>query len=310
MENILVIKHGALGDFVLALGSMRMIRRRHPKARLTLLTMAPFRKIAEQSGIFDDYIIDNRVRWWRLAETRRVLGAILSGGYTRVYDLQDTQRTSIYRFLWRRFAPAGLHLWFAVNPCAENPRVYMVGKCARCCPGKKRTVPYTLRTEMTDLSFLHGEEKYFDRLPERYVLLIPGSSAKHTYKRWPVAHYREIVRRLAERGVKAVLLGTQNEAAEAESIADGFDNVVNMVGLTGLMDVPQVARRALAVLGNDTGPSHMAAFTGVFTVSIIDQRNPRSILRGPNCRSLISPGSVDCISPDEVWQLLDPHLSA
>lgn len=310
MENILVIKHGALGDFVLALGSMRMIRRRHPQARLTLLTMTPFVKIAEQAGIFDDYIVDNRLRWWHLGETRRVLGSILSGNYSRVYDLQDTQRTGTYRFIWRMLSPAGRRLWFAANPCDPDPRVYIIGKCMRCCPGRVRVLPHALRAEMTDLSFLHGEGKHFDRLPERYVLLIPGSSPKHPYKRWPVEHYREIVRRLAERGVSAVLLGTQDEAAEAEAIAAGNPSVVSMVGLTGLLDVPQVALRALAVLGNDTGPSHMAAFTGVFTISIIDQRNPRSILRGPNCKSLISTGSVDCITPDEVWGLLEPHLSA
>lgn len=310
MKNILVIKHGALGDFALALGTMRMLRRRHPHDRLTLMTMAPFVKIAEQAGIFDDYIIDNRLPWWRLKETRRVVGAILSGNYERVYDLQDTQRTGSYRFLWRMFSPAGIRRWYAANPCAPDPRVYLLGKCMGIGPGRLRTAPHTLPAEMTDLTFLHGEAKHFDRLPERYVLLIPGSSPKHPYKRWPVENYREIVRRLAERGIPAVLLGTQDEAAEASAIAEGNPNVVSMVGLTGLLDVPQVARRALAVLGNDTGPSHMAAFTGVFTISIIDHRNPRSVLRGPNCRSLVSPGAVDCITPDEVWQLLEPHLSA
>ena len=308
MENILVIKHGALGDFVMALGSMRTIRKRHPQARITLLTMSPFVKIAEQAGIFNDYIIDNRLSWRHMKETRRVLGSILSGAYSRVYDLQSTQRTSCYHFVWKFFSPAGLRVWYAANPCDPSPHAFIHSKVCRCLPGRQRMLPYSLRAEMTDLNFLHGEGKHFDRLPERYVLLIPGSSAKHPYKRWPVENYREIVRRLAERGVQVVLLGTQDEAAEANAIAEGNPLVVNMVGLTGLLDVPQVARRALAVLGNDTGPSHMAAFIGVFTISIIDHRNLRSVLRGPNCKSLISTGSVALITPDEVWQLLEPCI--
>lgn len=308
MENILVIKHGALGDFVLALGSMRMIRRRHPLARLTLLTMAPFVKIAEQAGIFDDYIIDNRLPWWHWRETRGVIGSILSGNYTRVYDLQDTQRTASYRFIWRMLSSAGKRRWYEVNPCDDAQRVYLLSKCMRLCPGRQRALPYTMVAEVTDLTFLHGEEEHFDRLPGRYVLLIPGSSPKHPYKRWPVEHYREIVSRLAKERTRVVLLGTKDEAEEAAAIAEGFPSVVNMVGLTGLMDVPQVACRALAVVGNDTGPTHMAAFTGVFTISIIDNRNQRSYLRGVNCKSLISPGSVDLITPDEVWELLAPLL--
>ena len=42
-QRILVIKLGALGDFVQALRAMAEIRRAHPKARITLLTTPPTR---------------------------------------------------------------------------------------------------------------------------------------------------------------------------------------------------------------------------------------------------------------------------
>lgn len=310
MESILVIKHGALGDFVVALGSMRMIRRLHPKAKLTLLTMTPFVKIAEQAGIFDDYIIDNRLPWWRLGETCRIFREVRCGNFHRVYDLQESQRTGTYRFIWRWLSPGGRYLWFDGNPCRPASYVHIIRKSGAWRFGKRRVVEHPLPAEVTDLNFLHGEGKHFDRLPARYVLMIPGSSPKHPYKRWPVENYREIVRRLAERGVKVVLLGTKDEAEPAEAICRDNPSVVNMVGLTGLLDVPQVAARALAVLGNDTGPSHMAAFTGVFTISIIDRRNILNVLRGPNCQSIVSPGAVELVSPDEVWGYLEPHLRA
>src|ERR1035438_4628789 len=39
IDKVLVIKLGALGDFVLALAAMKHIRLAHPKARITLLTV-------------------------------------------------------------------------------------------------------------------------------------------------------------------------------------------------------------------------------------------------------------------------------
>ncbi|MGE3479724.1 MAG: glycosyltransferase family 9 protein, partial [Dongiaceae bacterium] len=45
MEQILIIKHGALGDFVQSLGAMASIRLHHPKAKITLLTTKPMESL-------------------------------------------------------------------------------------------------------------------------------------------------------------------------------------------------------------------------------------------------------------------------
>lgn len=307
MENILIIKHGALGDFVIAIGVMRALRERHPEARFTLMTMAPFVGIGEKMEMFSDYIVDNRVSWVRLKESIRVIKALVHGKFTHVYNLQPTTRTRTYRKLWRCFAPAGSECyWLNWGECAcilRRGRLPLL-------PASEEMIPEDrLPRRVTDLRFLHGDGKHFDRLPQRYVLLIPGCSPQHAYKRWPVAHYREIVRRLAEMGVQAVLLGTQAEAEEANAICEGNPSVVNMVGLTSIPDVPQVALRALAVLGNDTGPSHMASFTGVFTIAMYDKRTACGALRGPHAVNLVSESTIDLITPDEVWQHLLPHLT-
>lgn len=306
MENILIIKHGALGDFVLAIGAMRALKARSPQARFTLLTSPPFVKIAEQMGMFSDYIVDNRLPFWHIVETRRVVSAILNGGFDCIYDLQGTTRTRTYRRFWRLLAPARSScVWHSRDDIAYHMRRGLLP----LLPGKVAQVPEKVPRDVTDLSFLHGEGKYFDRLPERFVLLIPGCSPKHPYKRWPVEHYREIVRRLTEFGVQSVVLGTKAEATEATAIAEGNPSVVNMVGLTSIEDVPQIALRSLAVVGNDTGPSHMASLTGAFTIAIFDQRNSHSVLMGPNVANLVSPGEVKEISPEKVWRHLAPHLS-
>lgn len=304
MERILIIKHGALGDVVQALGSMQALKKEHPKAHFTLLTMKPFVAIAEQAGVFDAFIVDNRRSLFNLSETRRVLGAILAGRFDAVYNFQFSQRTRIYRRLLRLLAPRGEYRW--VDSASSTCR--SLSKRRRFGWGREVMTEHPLPKVVTDLRFLHGEGKHFDKLPERYVLLIPGCSPQHPYKRWPVENYRELVRRLAERGIPAVVLGTKAEAAEAAAICEGNPSVTNMVGLTSLLDVPQVALRALAVVGNDTGPSHMSAFTGVFTIGIFDHRNAHCVLRGPNCASLVSEDGVALITPDMVWERLAPQL--
>ena len=50
IRRVLVVKLGALGDFILALGPFAAIRTAHADAEITLLTTAPFVDLARMSG--------------------------------------------------------------------------------------------------------------------------------------------------------------------------------------------------------------------------------------------------------------------
>ncbi|MEC8774431.1 MAG: ADP-heptose--LPS heptosyltransferase, partial [Pseudomonadota bacterium] len=93
---VLVIKLGALGDFVQALGPFSAIRTHHADQRIALLTTPPFVPIAEASGYFDDIRAGIRPAWWQfgaILELRRWLRGL---NPTRVYDLQTSDRSSAY----------------------------------------------------------------------------------------------------------------------------------------------------------------------------------------------------------------------
>lgn len=51
-QRILIIKHGALGDVVLAMGTMKRLRELHPDAHISLMTMGMFVPMARQLGVF------------------------------------------------------------------------------------------------------------------------------------------------------------------------------------------------------------------------------------------------------------------
>ena len=93
---VLVIKLGALGDFVQALGPFAAIRQNHEQARLVLLTTAPYLPIAEASGCFDAIRSDGRPEWWQWTEKRALRNWLRDLAPTRVYDLQTSARSSGY----------------------------------------------------------------------------------------------------------------------------------------------------------------------------------------------------------------------
>ena len=71
-QRILVIKLGALGDVVLALGPMAAIRRHHPDAHITVLTTAPYVELLSRSPYVDEVWTDARPRFWQIGALRRL----------------------------------------------------------------------------------------------------------------------------------------------------------------------------------------------------------------------------------------------
>src|SRR3546814_20122580 len=90
---ILVIKHSALGDMILARPLFRAIRAHHPGERIVLLTTAPYVELTRASGCFDAIWTDSRPKLWQPGALLRLARLLRSEDFSRIYDLQGSQRT-------------------------------------------------------------------------------------------------------------------------------------------------------------------------------------------------------------------------
>jgi ADP-heptose:LPS heptosyltransferase len=279
--RILVIKLGALGDFVQALQAFQAIRRHHADAEITLMTTAPFETLAHACGWFDRVWIDSRPEFWRLREWWMMRHRLRSAGFDRVYDLQTSDRSGWYfRLLW-----GALPEWSGIAPGCSHPhvnparnRMHTVDRLAdQLAMAGVRDVP------PVDLGWLDAETTRF-ALPERFVLLIPGGAAHRPAKRWPAAGYAELAARLATRGLPPVVIGGPDEQAAVAAIVGACPDAISLLGRTTLLDIAGVARRAAAAIGNDTGPMHIAAAVGCPSLVLFSDASDPALCgqRGPD----------------------------
>src|SRR5579872_3302256 len=94
--RILIIKLGALGNVVLAMNAFAAIRAHHATARISLLTTAPYAGWLRQAPWFDEVLVDDRPGWWNLPGLYRLRRTLTRPGFTRIYDLQTSGRSSHY----------------------------------------------------------------------------------------------------------------------------------------------------------------------------------------------------------------------
>lgn len=260
-KRILVIRHGALGDFILSVGPFMAIRSHHLADHITLLTTPPLHDLAQSSGLFNQVWTDTRpsvfAPWSWLALRRR----LREGGFARVYDLQTSRRSGLYFRLMGTPKPE----WSGIVPGASHRHTN---------PGRVRMHTLDRQAEQlaiagighvprANLDWAASDLRKFPLRPP-FALLMPGGSAHRLDKRWPVAHFADLAGRLAGAGLRPVVLGTPQERSLGQQIAGAGG--LDLTGQTDLADIAELSRSAAVAVGNDTGPMHIAAAAGCRSV--------------------------------------------
>ncbi len=263
-ENILVIKHGALGDVVLAQSPFQAIRAHHPDAKITLLTTKLFKPFIEKSGLFDEIWVDDKPKFWQLTRLWDLKRKLVSGEFNRVYDLQTSTRSSSY---------------LGLLPTSQNVEWSGVAKgCSHPHNNSDRGKLHTIERQAeqlnqagissipaADFAWAIAATKDFD-LPASYALLVPGGSAHRPEKRWPAKQYAELANLLVQKGITPVLIGGKAEQDVLDEILKLCPSCIDLSGKTGLEDLAGLGDKAVLAVGNDTGPLHLIAAVGCPTV--------------------------------------------
>ncbi|HEY8191834.1 MAG TPA: glycosyltransferase family 9 protein, partial [Alphaproteobacteria bacterium] len=213
-KNILVIKLGALGDFIQALGPMAAIRRHHPDAHITLLTTKPYEAFALSCGACDRVWIDMKPRWHDVRGWMDLRLRLNAGDFTRVYDLQNNDRTAMYMRLLNPRPE-----WVGAARGASHRNTSPQRTAGLAFPGHVQTLALAgiHDVKMDNLSWLEGDVRRF-HLPDRYALLVPGSAPGRPEKRWPAESFGVLAQAIDRMGYQPVIIGGAAEAETAQVI--------------------------------------------------------------------------------------------
>lgn len=307
-QRSLVIKLGALGDMIIALGPFQAIRERHPHAHITLLTTSSYAEIGRRCGLFDDVLIDKRPNWHELGRWLELRRGLRQGQFDMVYDLQNNDRTSIY---YRLFWPNQTPLWSGSAPKAsfpfEDPRPptrHAFDRHREQLSGLGITdIP------LPDVRWMDTDISAFN-LPENACLLVPGSAPHRPEKRWPQQHFISLCDRLLNADMVPVVLGTPSEIVVTRDIATAVPDAINLTGKTSLFDLATLGRMAKLAVGNDTGPMHLIGAAGAPSVVLFSGASSPYLSApiGPKVTSL-QEASLDRLSVDKVWRCIDRLLN-
>ena len=261
MSNILIIKHGSLGDIVQISGVLRDIRETHNNKKVFILTTAPYVELLSRCPFVDGVLIDKRLTRWNIFYLLKLRKMISKFNFSQVYDLQNSSRTSFYRkylFNISNWSSTKTTLKkgtkksdFDHSPVLERFKFQLDNSNIK--------TKYSLKPDFS-WACLNVDQIVNKFFGNKFILILPFSSPQLSHKQWP--YYNELIKIIKSKHTdfETVIAPGPNEMKEAKKINATL--ITNNNKALNIMELAGLIKKSSFVVANDTGPAHMAAHLG------------------------------------------------
>ena len=262
MSNILIIKHGSLGDIAQASGAIQDISENHKKDRIYLLTTKPYFEIFKKNTFIHEVILDKRLARYNLIYLYFLMKEIKKYKFSKVFDLQNSSRTNFYKNIL--FPKANHEIWSSSEttlPKDKNKDEFdkhsVLERFVHQLETSGLNTLYTLKPNFSWASTDVSEIKNHYNL-KKYILLFPFCSPHLISKKWP--YYNELTKLILDKFGDQYKIITAPGPAEINE-AKNF-NAITVLDNGKALDISQLTsliKDSSFIIANDTGPAHIAA---------------------------------------------------
>ena len=287
--KILIIKLGALGDAIISTSVVNQIIKHHPNDELYLLTTPAFNDLFSH---FDKLKVVAFQRKGIINIIKTILW-IRKQMFSRIYDLQSNDRTSIFCALSGVSYRAGNHPRFPYNKhptepyigqCHSFDRLNQIIQSANIKPATAAPylpVPAVISEAVASWMNKHKLSNH------SFVLLHAGSSPLHKDKRWP--YFQELALRLRET-LKIVWVGGSDDVELNNNLSKlvGID-ATNTFDIRALVELGKHAKFAVT---NDSAPMHILSCSQIPVLGLFGPTYPRRTHALGQFHNVISPNNI------------------
>ena len=259
MSNILIIKHGSLGDLVQANGAMEDIKKSKKGSNIVLLTSNKYFNLMKKCPYIDEVIVDKRLPRWNLFYLHELKKKLSLYNFTQVFDLQNSNRTSFYkRFIIKNcewassdsvLEPHQKKSDFDKEPVLDRMQIQL----------KKNNIP-TRYIKNIDLSWAVDDPAGLmnEYTSKEYILIFPFCSKKNQNKKWP--NFKDLIYLIKQEYKNDYLLLVAPGPKEIKE-ANDFDlkTVLYNGKSISIKMLACLINQAKFIIANDTGPAHIAS---------------------------------------------------
>ena len=310
MSNILIIKHGSLGDIVQISGVLRDIRESHNDKKIFILTTLPYIELLSRCPYLDGVLLDKRLSRWNIYYLLKLKKMLEKYNFSHIYDLQNSSRTSFYRkFL------LNIPKWCSTQTTlkkGENKKNFDKDSVLKRFETQlSRSGIQTKHTLKPDLSWsIVNIDKIINKyLNGKFILLFPFCSPKLSHKKWP--YFNKLIAMIKDNhpNLETVIAPGPDEMEDSKKInaisITEEEKSINLMQLAGLIN------KSSYVIANDTGPAHLAAHLGKKGIVIFGHHTtPEKVSIETDKFKAITTDRLENLSAERVYQMIEEEIKS
>ena len=313
MSNILIIKHGSLGDIAQASGVIQDISENHKEDQIHLLTTKPYFQLFKKNPFIHNVILDKRLSRFNLIYLYQLSRNLKNFNFQKVYDLQNSSRTTFYKNIL--FPKSKSDKWSSSETTLptniskeefdKNPVLI------RFDHQLKTSGLNTINTLKPDFSWsctnIDNIKDKYDL--KKYIVLFPFCSAHLHIKKWP--YYNELINLIKKKYNDQYKIVTAPGPSEIKDTKDV--NALSILNEEKILDISQLSsliNDSSFVIANDTGPAHIAAHLGVKGLTLFGKHTTafKVSIERENFKAIQAP-DLSKLSVEKVFERLSNSIS-
>ena len=313
MSNILIIKHGSLGDIAQASGAIQDISENHKNDQIYLLTTKAYFDLFKKNPFIYDVILDKRLSRINLIYLYFLMRKLKNHNFSKVFDLQNSSRTNFYKNIL--FPKKGKDVWSSsITTLPSNIKKDEFDKYSvleRFDHQLKESNINTSNTLKPDFSWAAtdiSKIKNFYNL-SKYILLFPFCSPHLSLKKWP--YYNKLIELIINRYGDEYKIVTAPGPAEIDSAKEV--NALSLLENNNALNIPQLTsliKESSYVIANDTGPAHIAAHVNAKGITLFGKHTTayKVSIERENFKA-IEVSDLNNLSAEKVFERLSRSLT-
>tara|TARA_Y100000590_G_scaffold234104_1_gene263667 strand:+ start:778 stop:1716 length:939 start_codon:yes stop_codon:yes gene_type:complete len=261
MSNILIIKHGSLGDIVQISGALRDIRETHSDNKIFILTTLPYVEILSKCPYIDGVLIDKRLPRWNIVYLLKLKNLLEKFNFSNVYDLQNSTRTSFYRkYLLRKCKWSSTETILKKGQKKKDfDHESVLSRFKTQLDDSNIKTQYTLKPDFS-WACVNVDKIVNQYFGKKFILFFPFCSPQLSHKKWP--HFNNLINiiKFKHPNFEIATAPGPTELEEAKKINSII--ITNNNKPLDIMELSGLIKKSSYVISNDTGPAHIAAHLG------------------------------------------------
>lgn len=287
-KNILVIKLGAIGDVMLVVPSLRLLRKNFPDAHISVLTQDECKYILKNCPYIDDIILyDRNDRDKGIKGLFKKSAIIRRRCFDMSIDFQNNRQSHLLAWLGGvpdRYGYNNKKLGFLLNNGLKYLKILAAPVSDQFRILKKAGINTLDASTYLEIWPRKEDHLFIEKLlKEEWVNenqflagFNIGASPRWQTKVWPLENFAKLADMLAEKDIRVIITGTNDDSERTRLFLKMTQSKpINAVGRTSVLQLAALISKCKVFVTGDSAPMHIASSMGVSFIALFGPTDPR-----------------------------------